>query len=143
MTTRITHRPFLPLPDNPVCLYSHPHLYLSTGSTHLLDAARRQALLSALESEYSSAQSEVMNAPMCAITSVSSVATTTLHWFVHVEDALALASILNGSCSTSSFHGLLQNIPGTWNARRHIRQSPSKIAAELVSGMCLIHLDAA
>ena len=114
---RITRRPLHPLPDNPVHLYSHPHLYLSTCSTHFLDAPRRQALLSALESEYSSAQSEFVNAPMCTITFVSSGVTATPCPFVRGEEALALASILDGSCSTSGFHGLIQNLPGTWNAR--------------------------
>ena len=58
MTLRITRRLFRALPDNPVCFYYHPHPYLSTCPTQFLDAVRRQALLSGLESEYSSAQPE-------------------------------------------------------------------------------------
>ena len=117
MKLRITRRPFLPLPDNPVRLYSHPHLHPSTGSTHFPDAARRQALLNVLESKWSSAQPESMNAPMRTITFVLSGVTATPCPFVRGEEALGLASILDGSCSTSGFHGLLQNLPGTWNAR--------------------------
>ena len=119
MTLRITRRPLRLLPDsdNTVCLYSHPHLYLSTCSTHFLDAARRQVLLSALESEWSSAQPESMNAPMRTITFVLSGVKATPCPFVRGEEALGFASILDGSCSTSGFDGPLQNLPGTWNAR--------------------------
>ena len=106
----------------------------------LLDAARCQVLLSAFESEYSSAQPESMNAPMRTITFVLSGVAATLCPFVrggrHLHSDPSSMVRVPHLVSMASFE-IFQVLECSVTCS----SIASKISAELVSGRCLIHLD--
>ena len=114
MVLRSTRRPFRSIPDSAVCLSSHPHLYLSTVPIQLLDTAHRQALPSAIASEYGADRSDFLNAH---------VHNATLRRPLHVEETLALASTPGARCSTPGSDGFIPTVAGTWKTRRRVRHS--------------------